>query len=472
MRKLLCLFLASVLMFNLFSLSALAKSDSELLEEAEKRKEMVVESNLIENWPAGPEIGSESAILIDANTGVVLYEKNIHAKLYPASITKLLTAVVAYENCSLGENVTFSYDAVNSIDWRVDANMGIHGMDVISLEEALYGMLVGSANEAAYAIAEHVSGEGNLDKFADLMNETAARLGCQDSHFVTPNGIHDDNHYTSAYDMAQIARRFFSIDILARIAGTPKHQIPQSSTQPNDNMIVYAKSKLHEGKEYAYDGLIGTKTGYTGQARQTLVSCAEKNGLRLICVVMKEEAPYQYTDTIELFNYGFNNFESVSIASKDTRFNMNSISFFSTDSDLFGNSKPILELDSNNYVILPVGADLNNTTTKIKYKDIDEDELARIDYYYSDAYIGYASIIPSGSKLDNFNFSYLVEEYEEEEEDHTIYINVFHLIIIISACAAIIAIVIGLIAFIHHKVKKKRRSSSSNKYVIKNKKKK
>lgn len=457
--------MAWLLIFNLSAISVFAKSDEDYLIEAESRKALTVDSNLIENWPAGPELGCESAILIDANTGVILYSKNIHEKLFPASITKLLTAVVAYDNCSLGENVTFSYDAVNSIDWRVDANMGIHGMDVISLEEALYGMLVGSANEAAYAIAEHVSGEGNLDKFAELMNEKAASLGCVDSHFVTPNGIHDENHYTSAYDMSLIAREFFSIDILSRIAGTAKHQIPQSSTQPNDNMIVYAKSKLHEGKEYAYEGLIGTKTGYTDYARQTLVSCAEKNGLKLICVVMKEEGPYQYTDTIELFNYGFNNFEPVTIASKDTRFNMSSISFFSTDSDLFGSSKPILELNSDNYILLPVGTSIDNTVTDVSYTDLDSDELARINYYYSDTYVGYASIIPSGLKQNNFNFSYLVEDLDEPEEDDTVYINIINLVIIIAICTAALASIIGIIAFIRHKLKKKRHTVKN--YTIK-----
>ena len=253
----------------------------------EERKNIPVESNMITGWPVGPKTGAQSAILIDANTGIVLYSKNIHEKLYPASITKILTALIAYENCDMNDMVTFSYDAVSSIDWRYDANMGINAGDSIPMEQALYGMLVGSANEAAYAIAEHVS--GNIEDFAVLMNTKARELGCTDSHFVTPNGIHDEDHYTSAHDMALIAKAFFANDFLANISRTPSYQVPQTATQPNDNMIVYAKSKLFPGKEYALTGLVGTKTGYTDSARQTLVTCAENDSLRLICVVMKEE---------------------------------------------------------------------------------------------------------------------------------------------------------------------------------------
>ena len=312
-----------------------------------------METNQIINWPAGPEIGAESAILMEVNTGTVLYAKNIDAQLYPASITKILTALIAVEECDMNEMVTFSSDAIHSINWREDANMGINVGDSITMEQCLYGLLVGSANEVAYAIAEHISGEGNVDGFADLMNQKAKELGCTNSNFVTANGIHDENHYTSAHDMALIAQAFFSNELLCKMSSTTSYHVPQTATQPREDMIVWAKSKLHPGKEYAYEYLKGTKTGYTDDARQTLVSCAQKNGLKLACVILKEETPYQFTDTIELFNYGFDNFYAVSVAENDTNYSIDTSNFFSADTNFFGSSKPLLEIDTDDYIVIP-----------------------------------------------------------------------------------------------------------------------
>ena len=208
------------------------------------RMSLPIQSDDYEEWPAGPHIGAEAAIVMDAGTGTILYEKNINEHLYPASVTKMLTALIAVENCDMDEMVTFSEDAINSIDWRTDANLGISAGNSITMEQCLYGLLVGSANEVAYAIAEHVSGEGNIAGFAELMNKRAEELGCTDSHFVTPNGIHDPNHYTSAYDLALIAKAFYSHDNLSTMASTSTYHIPKSDTQPRDDMTVYAKSKV------------------------------------------------------------------------------------------------------------------------------------------------------------------------------------------------------------------------------------
>ena len=147
-------------------------------------------------WPEGPEVGSVSAIVMEANTGAILYEKNVHEKLYPASITKILTGLIAIENNSLSETVTFSKDAVYKIE-------GTHiARDVdekMTLEETLYAVLLGSANECAYATAEHVG--GTYDNFVKLMNERAKEIGCVDSNFTNPHGLPDPNHVTSEYDM-------------------------------------------------------------------------------------------------------------------------------------------------------------------------------------------------------------------------------------------------------------------------------
>lgn len=432
----------------------------------EERKNIPIESNSIPSWPVGPQTNAQSAILIEAKTGIVLYEKNIHEKLYPASITKILTALIAYEHCDMDEEVTFSYEAVSSIDWRYDANMGINAGDKITMEQALNGMLVGSANEAAYAIAEHVA--GSVEEFADLMNEKATSLGCTDSHFVTPNGIHDENHYTSAHDMALIAKAFFSNDYLTKIAGTSSYKVPQTATQPNDEMIVYAKSKLFPGKEYAYDGLIGTKTGYTEAARQTLVSYAEKDGFKLISVVMKDEAPYQYTDTIELFNYGFSNFVTFKIADKDLRYIISSSNLFDTKNDIFGSSNPILEINPLDEIILPVGTDLTNTESKVIYDDLKDNEIARINYYYSGTYVGNASVIPCKSLVQTAGLGDDTIS-DEDDEDGPLYINIYKLLGIVILSAVVLSLFFVLISFIRggKRRKKKKPSVNNGKNLIK-----
>ena len=155
-----------ILLLNSMTVLA-ATTTEEFLEEAEARKELPIETDSIERWPAGPKIGAEGAVLMEVNTGTILYSKNKDEKLYPASITKMLTALIAVDECDMDEMVTFSDAAIHSINWKEDANMGINVGNSITMEQCLYGLLVGSANEVAYAIAEHISGDGNIAGFAD-----------------------------------------------------------------------------------------------------------------------------------------------------------------------------------------------------------------------------------------------------------------------------------------------------------------
>ncbi len=437
--------------------------------EAEERKEMPVETNQYLNWPAGPEIGAESAILLEANTGAVLYAKNIDAPLYPASITKILTALIAYEKCDMNEMVTFSFDAVHSINWREDANMGINVGDSITMEQCLYGLLVGSANEAAYAIAEHICGEGNLDEFSKLMNQKAKELGCTNSNFITPNGIHDENHYTSAHDMALIAQAFFSHELLTKMSYTTSYHIPQSSTQPREDMIVWAKSKLLPGKEYSYENLIGTKTGYTDDARQTLVSCAQKNGLKLICVILKEESPNQFTDTIELFEYGFQNFSAYSVAENDTVYSIDTSNFFSTDTDFFGSSKPILEMNPSDYIVLPANAEFSEATAELTYDNLQPDEIARIHYSFHDIPVGFASIVPIQDTATTFDFGTKpqITDTPTAEEPDTVFINIKNVIIAVIAIALLLITIFMLRSMFINTRKYRRRSRIMRKHKTK-----
>ena len=448
-----------LLIITNISLPALAERDYKA--EAEERKKIPVETNNIVNWPAGPEIGAEAAILMEVNTGTILYAKNIHEKLYPASITKILTALIASEKCDMNEMVTFSYDAVHSINWREDANMGINVGDSITMEQCLYGLLVGSANEVAYAMAEHISGEGNLDAFSKLMNQKTKELGGTDSNFITPNGIHDENHYTSAHDMALIAQAFFSNELLCKISSTTNYHIPQTSTQPREDMIVWAKSKLLPGKEYEYEYLVGTKTGYTDNARQTLVSCAEKNGLKLVCVILKEETPSQFTDTIELFNYGFDNFYAASVAENDTAYSIDTSNFFSTDTDFFGSSKPIIEINPDDYIVLPENIDFSEIKSELTYDGLNQNEIARINYTFNDVNIGSASLVPVENSVVTFDFGtkqQIVDTPSVQENQNTVFINIKNVIVIIIALAIFFIVIFMIRAMIINTRKYHKRS--------------
>ena len=195
--------------------------------EEEARRSLPIASNSYEEWPDGPAVGAQGAILMEAETGTILYEKNIHEKLYPASVTKILTCLIGAEQCQMDEDVVVSHDAVFSIP-RNSSNIGLDEGEVITVEQCMYGILVASANEAANALAEHIS--GSMEEFVKLMNQRAAELGCENSHFVTTNGLHDDQHYTSPYDLALIARKFFDNELLCKMSSTPTYHIPQSPT--------------------------------------------------------------------------------------------------------------------------------------------------------------------------------------------------------------------------------------------------
>ena len=370
--------------------------------EEEARKSLPIASNSYEDWPDGPAVGAESAILMEANTGTILYEKNIHEELYPASTTKILTCLIGSEQCQMNEMVTMSHDAVFSIP-RDSSNAGLDERAEITVEQCMYAILVGSANEAANALGEHVS--GSMEAFAELMNRRAKELGCENSHFVTTNGLHNDNHYTSAYDLALIARKFFDNELLCKMSSTYEYYIPQSPTQPDDDLYLHSKNQLLPGKAHAYEYLVGSKTGYTDVARQTLVSCAQKDGMKLICVVMKEESPHQFTDTIALFDYGFDNFQTLNIKANETNYTVDNNNFFQSDNDIFGVSQPILSISSTDYIVLPVTAVFSDAQSTLSYDQVSEDSIATIEYTYHGIPVGSATVDLATEELDTtFDF--------------------------------------------------------------------
>jgi hypothetical protein len=193
--------------------------------------------------------------------------------------------------------------------------------------------------------------------------------------------------------------------------------------------------------EYSYEGLIGGKTGYTNTARQTLVTCAERNGMKLICVVMKDESPYQFTDTIDLLNYGFNNFEIVNVSENETKFNINNADFFQSNNDIFGSSKPILSLNKSSYLILPKTAVFKDTISSISYDTEDENQIARIDYTYNGVYVGNASVDISTEAVSFYDFDSPTNDIQAEEENtdgNIIFVNIKKLLLFVLIGAGIL----------------------------------
>ena len=452
-RKLLSFSICSLLSFSTLlqtappvyatETTAEASAPTDYMAEQEARKLLPVQSNEIENWPAGPIVGAQGAILVEANTGTILYAKNIHEKLYPASTTKILSTLVDIENSNLDDMVTFSKNAVYSIE-PGSSNMGMDVGESITMEQCLYGILVHSANEVANAAAEHVA--GSIDKFVEMMNEKAKELGCTESHFMTTNGLHDENHYTTPYDLSLIAKAFFSNETLCKMSNTPYYVIPPTATQP-DEIPCYTHNQMVRGK-YPYEYLVGSKTGYTSMARQTLVSCAQKDGMKLICVVMKEESPEQFLDTISLFDYGFNNFHMVNIAENETTYTVNASDFFDTDNDIFGSSAPLMSIDPTAYVVIPNTIDFKDMTSSLTYDSKEDTAIATIQYSYQDVPLGKADInLEEDTKAASYTFDSDTPEEVKPEQENIIFINVAKVAAIAGGVLILILLIVGLIHF-------------------------
>lgn len=411
---------------------------------------MPIESNAIPNWPQGPVVTAESAILMDAETGAILYEKNIHEHQYPASTTKILTTLIASEESELNETVTFSHDAVFGIP-RGSNHIAMNEGDTLSMEQCLDAILIRSANEVSYAVAEHIG--GTWEGFAEMMNARAKELGCVDSNFVNPNGLPDENHYTSAYDLAMIGRAFFANEMLCKITLKPKLFIPKEE----EDLTDWNKMDLIPGHKYEYEYLVGCKTGYTNDARHALVSCAEKDGMKLICVVLNDESPYHYEDTIALFNYGFSNFDKVNISQTETKYNIDNAGSFYSNNDIFGNSEAILSLNKEDSIILPKTVDFTDTESSISYDTKQENQAAIITYTYQDVYIGSASVDLAVNEEKSYAFDTVVESDVEKAEETTvvtkedtpfIFINIVKVFLWIVGIAAAVFAVLFIRAFL------------------------
>ncbi len=325
-----------------------------------------------------------SCILIEANTGKILYEKNSNDVRFPASTTKIMTAILTVENCNLDDVATVSHNAVYSIPYDY-THASLKEGEELTIEQLLYALMIPSANDAAIVLAEHIS--GSVEEFAKLMNKRAEELGCKNTHFVNPNGIHSKDHTSTSYDLALMGKFAMQNSIIRKIVSTTQFTLPVTNKySKTDRIFNNSNDLLNTYSRYYYEGTTGVKTGYTGEAGNCIIASAKKNDFEVILVVLGGESTntglsQRYLDCKTLFDYAFNNYSlktlneknavlkqiTVRGATEETQ-NLNvlikdKIAIFSENSADLSSLEPEITLDEN--LMAPISA--NSAIGKITY---------------------------------------------------------------------------------------------------------
>lgn len=431
-------------------------------------------------WPDGPQIVSASGIVMEASTGTILYEKNSMDPHYPASITKIMTALLAIENSSMDEVVTFSHDSVFKTEGSgIARDVG----EQMTMEWCLYGMMLASSNECAYAIGEHIG--KTMDAFVQMMNDRAAKLGCRNTHFTNCNGLPDEQHYTSAYDMALIAKEAYQNETFRIICGTKTYTIPFTNKHTDEETYLQNHHQMLyplKTRKYLYDYCLGGKTGYTTAANSTLVTYAEKDGITLICVTLDAPGSGHYEDTRALFDFCFDNFKQVNILENETSYSQQG----QEQEGILGNYEPFVSLDAASSIILPITAEFADAQSEIIYKEEKGDSLGSIQYTYAGRPVGQADLVVTDADVDVFEFQNEEEENtqaaiqdeapkEENKKDNMFRVDLHMAGIILAGIAAAIVIILLIwkLADNFHNIRRKlnmgSREKSPYKTIKKNK---
>ena len=344
-------------------------------------------------WPAGPQIASEGAILIEAETGTVLYEKNSTERFYPASTTKLMTALLALENSALGETVTVSHNAVYDIE--VDSSrIWVDVGEELSMEESLYALMLPSANDMAYAIAEHIS--GSMPAFADLMNARADALGCVNTNFMNPHGLDEEEHYSCPADLAKITQPLLKNSTFIRISGSKNHEIPATNLCDESRWVLNTHLMLRG--TYPFDGVFAGKTGHTDLAGANLVTCAKRGTMTLICVIMKApDDTTLYDDTAALLNFGFDHFTTYRITEEQPSLGNDIPPLFHSEDTVQLMNRSLVSADDG-LVVLPSSASLADTQKTVSLNQLTtfsegKNVIGKAVYTYGTHTIGSADIV-------------------------------------------------------------------------------
>lgn len=312
-----------------------------------------IDSNSIPGWPQGPQVEAKSAVVMDVYTESILYSKNADEQLYPASITKILTALLGCENLGMKDKLVVSEAAAHGTEVGSSGIWADTG-EIFTVQQALMAVMLESANEMSLAIGEQVS--GSVKKFVELMNERAVQLGCTNTHFNNPNGLPDETHVTTANDMAKIAKAAWFNPLFRKFVTKDLFEIPPTNKQPETRYLLN-HHKMMEGRDYAYDGVLGGKTGYTTAAGNTLVTYA-KRGNTILLVVVMGTINGGWSDTAALLDYGFGNFEKMNMNVDLTPVPQKVLPCEQYLLKNNGNTYPFF-YTRNVYVTVPKGTDLN-----------------------------------------------------------------------------------------------------------------
>ena len=360
-------------------------------------KDMVdrVIASIPEDWPSAPEISAKSAILMDAESGEILYAKHATDAAFPASTTKLMTALLTLENCSLSDIVTFSAAAV-----LIPANSSHIGMrrgEKMVLRECLYGLLLPSANEVANALAEHTS--GSIQNFVVRMNERAFKLGCVNTVFNNVNGLHRNDHYTCAYDLALIMQACIDNSSFIEISSQRSYVHHKDELLPKDIPMTNTNQMIRDTSAYYNSYVVCGKTGHTEEAGYNLVSYAEKDGTKLIVVVMGCANGDEYVSTQSLLDYGFNYFHSMLPANLDESLNMEN-TFTDSPLRLPTPDRPLLSINATDTILVP-----DNVTFEMLEKTVtDAEGIISITYRYQGYPLGTVKLTRKSDGEDNRMF--------------------------------------------------------------------
>ncbi len=309
-------------------------------------------------WPADPAPDTDSVVIMEAYSSNVLFEKDANALRYPASTTKILTCLLAIENSSMDEVVEFSSRAVNLEEGAVTID-SIEG-EQMRMEDALYGLMLPSGNDCAVAIAEHVA--GSVEAFADMMNARAQKIGATNSHFVSPNGLYDDEHYTTAHDMALIAQAAFKNSVFVKIISTQKYIAAPTNKTDEEREFMNTNQLIHPSSKFYDERVIGGKTGFLYESGRCLVSFANQNDLTIITVQLGGNLKEVFSETTPLLDYVYSNFSMQRAAQFENRFS-------------FASSKSKIALDSSAQILMLNSVPLSDVDSTITFaKDLSDEE--------------------------------------------------------------------------------------------------
>lgn len=415
------------------------------------------------NLPDFPALVSRNIVLMDADSGEVLFGSNADLKCAPASTTKLMTALLTVENCALTDKVVFSQNAVDSIEYG-DANASISAGEELTVEQSLYCLILRSANEVSYGLAEHMG--KTLSAFASMMNSRAQELGATGTHFSNASGLTDEFHYTTPYDMALIARACFNNKTLMRIISYSDLYTIGPTNKSNFTRYYRHRYQMLPGGDYAYQYSCGGKTGYTDAAGNCLVSFAQKDDLRLICVVMNSTDSGRYTDTIALFDYYFNNYHKIYLEDYQTGITSGSIDILELINRIDSAADISIGFKSGAYLLVPNNVLMPQLTGIVTYSDNpaysgEAGGFACVSYFYQNINVGSATIFVTTREAEGLlpgqNGVPSLSLKHPEPAENLRYINIWYILGSVLALALIAGLII---LFLRHR---RRRSSRTYK---------